>query len=93
MHSCPVSVSVPVSVAVVLLVAVFISRWKASGGSERANFQTFANELCEVLGLPKPAPASEATRANSYCFEHPSPSSTLAPSRAASSTFTARGTL
>ena len=49
----------------------FINRWKRSGGSERANFQTFANELCEVLGLPKPAPASEATRANSYCFEHP----------------------
>ncbi|WP_338402025.1 class I SAM-dependent DNA methyltransferase [Paragemmobacter straminiformis] len=49
----------------------FITRWKASGGSERANFQTFANELCDVLGLPKPAPATEATRANSYCFEHP----------------------
>lgn len=49
----------------------FISRWKSSGGSERANFQTFANELCEVLGLPRPAPATEATRANSYCFEHP----------------------
>jgi len=49
----------------------FITRWKASGGSERANFQTFASELCDVLGLPKPAPASEATRANSYCFEHP----------------------
>jgi hypothetical protein len=49
----------------------FITRWKASGGSERANFQTFAHELCDVLGLPKPAPASEATRANSYCFEHP----------------------
>ncbi len=52
-------------------VEVFISRWKHSGGSERANFQTFANELCETLGLPKPAPASEVTRANSYCFEHP----------------------
>lgn len=49
----------------------FIDRWKRSGGSERANFQTFANELCEALGLPKPAPATEATRANSYCFEHP----------------------
>ncbi|MCZ8335753.1 MAG: class I SAM-dependent DNA methyltransferase [Rhodobacteraceae bacterium] len=48
----------------------FISRWKASGGSERANFQTFANELCEVLGLPKPDPAKQAKRANSYCFEH-----------------------
>jgi len=54
-----------------LLVADFISRWKASGGSERANFQMFANELCEVLGLPKPAPAAEASRSNSYCFEHP----------------------
>ncbi|SOC04757.1 class I SAM-dependent DNA methyltransferase [Rhodobacter maris] len=49
----------------------FIERWKHSGGSERANFQTFANELCEVLGLPRPAPATEATQANSYCFEHP----------------------
>ncbi|MFM2391999.1 MAG: hypothetical protein RLZZ437_3554 [Pseudomonadota bacterium] len=48
----------------------FISRWKASGGSERANFQTFANELTDLLGVPKPAPASDATRKNSYCFEH-----------------------
>lgn len=49
----------------------FIERWKLSGGSERSNFQTFANELCEALSLPKPAPATEATRSNSYCFEHP----------------------
>ena len=49
----------------------FISRWKASGGSERANFQTFANELCDSLGLPKPSPSTETTRSNSYCFEHP----------------------
>ena len=49
----------------------FISRWKQSGGSERANFQTFANELlCEALDLPRPASATEAARANSYCFEH-----------------------
>lgn len=50
---------------------IFIDRWAASGGSERANFQTFANELCQVLGLPIPDPATKATRANSYCFEHP----------------------
>ena len=49
----------------------FIDRWASSGGSERANFQTFANELCQVLGLPIPAPATKATKANSYCFEHP----------------------
>jgi hypothetical protein len=49
----------------------FINRWKNSGGSERANFQTFANELCDALGVPRPAPATETTTANSYCFEHP----------------------
>ncbi|TVR08833.1 MAG: class I SAM-dependent DNA methyltransferase [Salinarimonadaceae bacterium] len=49
----------------------FISRWKQSGGSERANFQTFANELCDVLGVPRPSPATETTTANSYSFEHP----------------------
>ena len=55
----------------ILQIEAFIARWKQSGGSERANFQTFANELCEVLDLPRPAPATEAARANSYCFEHP----------------------
>ena len=49
----------------------FIERWSRSGGSERSNFQTFANELCEALDLPKPDPAMAATRDNSYCFEHP----------------------
>lgn len=49
----------------------FIDRWKRSGGSERANFQTFANELCDALGVPRPTPAIETANANSYCFEHP----------------------
>ena len=49
----------------------FIDRWKPSGGSERANFQTFGNELCDVLAVPRPAPATNVTSANSYCFEHP----------------------
>lgn len=52
-------------------VDIFIERWKLSGGSERANFQTFANELTAILGVPRPAPATESTRRNSYCFEHP----------------------
>jgi hypothetical protein len=51
-------------------VDAFINRWKSSGGSERANFQTFANELTELLGVPKPAPATQSTAKNSYCFEH-----------------------
>ena len=56
---------------IILQIEDSISSWKQSGGSERANFQTFANELCEVLDLPRPAPATEAARANSYCFENP----------------------
>jgi len=49
----------------------FIVRWKQSGGSERANFQTFANELCDALGVPRAAPASETASAGAYHFEHP----------------------
>lgn len=49
----------------------FITRWQQSGGSERANFQTFANELCDVLGVPRPTPASEMATASAYHFEHP----------------------
>jgi len=54
-----------------LQIEEFITRWKASGGSERANFQTFANELTDILGVARPAPATEAMRDNTYCFEHP----------------------
>ncbi len=49
----------------------FIDRWKVSGGSERANFQTFANELCAALDLPRPNPKNENAALNSYCFERP----------------------
>lgn len=49
----------------------FISRWKQSGGSERANFQTFAYELCDVLDVPRPAPATEKPTAHAYHFEYP----------------------
>ena len=30
-------------------VDAFIDRWEKSGGSELANFQMFAGELCELL--------------------------------------------
>ena len=49
----------------------FISRWRLSGGSERANFQTFANELTDLLGLPKPDPATANAQNDSYRFERP----------------------
>ena len=31
----------------------FIARWSASAGAERANFQGFAYELCDLLGVPR----------------------------------------
>ena len=47
----------------------FISRWRAAGGSERANCQLFVTELCALLGLPAPEPAREDVRDNAYVFE------------------------
>jgi hypothetical protein len=52
-------------------VEAFIEYWKKSGGSERANFQTFANELTEVLGVAKPQAATPDAQRGSYCFERP----------------------
>ncbi len=49
----------------------FIERWEGSGGSERANFQSFANDLCDVLGVERPKPATEEASADAYRFERP----------------------
>ncbi|MEQ9815651.1 MAG: class I SAM-dependent DNA methyltransferase [Azospirillaceae bacterium] len=50
-------------------ISAFIDRWTASGGAEMANFQSFAKELCALLGLPQPDPAQERNAANDYVFE------------------------
>jgi len=50
-------------------VDAFISRWSGAGGSELANYQLFLGELVELLGLPRPDPASDDTRDNAYVFE------------------------
>ncbi len=47
----------------------FIARWAGAGGSERANYQLFLTELCSLLGLPQPDPASDDTEQNAYVFE------------------------
>lgn len=51
--------------------STFIQRWKNSGGAERANFQLFATELAEVLGLEKPKPVAPDGSADDYSFERP----------------------
>jgi hypothetical protein len=48
----------------------FISRWQGrEGGQERANYALFLTELCDLLGLPHPDPASAAHPSNDYVFE------------------------
>ncbi|MDX9975426.1 MAG: class I SAM-dependent DNA methyltransferase, partial [FCB group bacterium] len=47
----------------------FITRWRASGAAERANYQLFLVELCELLGVDKPQPSTPDETANAYVFE------------------------
>ena len=50
-------------------VRAFITRWERSGASERANYQLFLSELCDVIGVPHPDPATPDTSENEYVFE------------------------
>jgi len=52
-------------------VDAFIARWRPAGGSERANYQLFLSELCDLIGVDKPGVATAETRGDPYCFERP----------------------
>ena len=52
-------------------VDAFIARWTASGPAERANFPSFAIDLCDLLGLDQPEPAGADAAHDRYRFEHP----------------------
>ena len=52
-------------------VEAFVRRWQEFAASERANYGLFLIELCEVLGLPRPEPASGEPERDSYVFERP----------------------
>jgi hypothetical protein len=47
----------------------WIAKWQKSGGAERANYQLFLTELCDVLGVPHPDPTRAEEPENSYVFE------------------------
>jgi hypothetical protein len=47
----------------------FISRWERSGAAERANYQLFLSELCDLLEVPRPSPSVPNDRQNKYVFE------------------------
>lgn len=46
-----------------------IAKWIKATGSERANYQLFVADLCQLLGVPTPDPARDDTRDNAYVFE------------------------
>jgi hypothetical protein len=47
----------------------FIARWSASGDAERANKDSFLNELCDVLGVERPHPKTGHPERDLYVFE------------------------
>jgi hypothetical protein len=47
----------------------FINRWQNSGAAERANYQLFLSELCDLLGVPRPQPSKPDDEENAYVFE------------------------
>lgn len=50
-------------------VQIFIDRWSKSGAAERANYQLFLAELCDLLEVSRPDPATPDTSLNTYVFE------------------------
>jgi hypothetical protein len=53
------------------VIEAFIRRWEGSGAAERANYQLFLSELCDLLGAPRPDPATPDTSQSAYVFERP----------------------
>jgi MmeI, DNA-methyltransferase domain/MmeI, N-terminal domain/MmeI, helicase spacer domain/MmeI, target recognition domain len=49
----------------------FIAKWRESGGSERANFQRFADDMTQLLGVQQPKVASSDDQNDDYRFERP----------------------
>jgi len=49
--------------------ASFLIRWSQSGAAERANYQLFLSELCDILGVPRPEPSRPDNAENAYVFE------------------------
>lgn len=47
----------------------FVAKWKHSAASERSNKDLFLSELCAVLGVPGPRPATGKAKRDSYVFE------------------------
>lgn len=47
----------------------FIDRWKQSSAAERANYQLFLSELCDLIGAPQPEPTVGNAASDGYVYE------------------------
>ncbi len=50
-------------------ITAFITRWENSGAAERANYQMFLSELCDIIGVARPDPTLPDTAKNLYVFD------------------------
>ncbi len=55
-------------------IQAFIDRWQASGAAERANYQLFLAELCDLIAVEHPHPKKPQEPENVYVFEKAVPS-------------------
>ncbi|SDX36884.1 class I SAM-dependent DNA methyltransferase [Hymenobacter psychrophilus] len=47
----------------------FEARWQHSGGAERANYGLFLQDLCDLLGVPRPDPTTDDPAHDHYVLE------------------------
>ena len=47
----------------------FETRWLRSGGAERANYGLFLQDLCDLLGVPRPDPTTDSPAQDAYVLE------------------------
>lgn len=47
----------------------FVARWAASGAAERANKDSFLNDLCDALGVERPSVTTGDPKRDTYVFE------------------------
>jgi hypothetical protein len=51
----------------------FITKWKSSGGNERANKDSFLRDLCDAIDVPHPNPKTGDPIKDDYVFERDAP--------------------
>ncbi|QJD77817.1 class I SAM-dependent DNA methyltransferase [Spirosoma rhododendri] len=49
----------------------FETRWKNSGGAERANYAGFLQDLCDLIGVTRPDPMTANPAEDAYVIERP----------------------